>query len=259
MFDPSHCRSCTRPLRLYAQFHHDSTLFRKRWKSRCAVCEWKASNPEVSRIDAFRLWPPKLDIEQWGRVTQFLCQEGKDVIIWPAPRRVLFASPHLQCLHTTAIRRTWHSVLLTGLDWADDILWNRPELLENIYVSGIHSRTKNERAAWALLSVLCKNPIWLLVASCCPASVRNRAPACGRPMQVLLAFLGGPRGDSGPRWLSLDQGCNPLHSSVRVTAGEANEAFVGRPAFQRWAGRGRYASLPWPTPADRAFDHSTRD
>ena len=168
---------------------------------------------------------------------QFLCQEGRDIMIWPAPQRVLFASPHLHCLHATPLRRAWHSVLLTGLDWADDILWSQPELLEDIYVSGIHSRTKNERAAWALLSILCRNPMWLLVASCCPASARGRAPTCGRPMQFLLAFLGGPYGAGAPKWVSLGQGCNPQHSPVRVTAGAAKEAFARRPAFRRWAGR----------------------
>ena len=168
---------------------------------------------------------------------QFLCQEGKDITIWPDARRVLFASPHLHCLHTTALRRAWHSVLLTGFEWADRVLWSQPELMENIYVSGIHSRSEGERAAWALLSILYWNPMWLLVASCCAASARNRLPTCGRPMQVLLAFLGGPCCASGPTWVSLCQGCSPRFLPSRVSAGAAKAAFARRPAFRRWARR----------------------
>ena len=206
--DFSHCWSCTRPLRLYAQVHHESTPFRKRWKTQCAVCEWKASNPEAALLEAFRLWPPPLECGLWEHVLQFLCREGKDVTVWPTGKRVLFASPHLHCVNTTAVRRAWHSVLLTGFEWADKVLWGNPELMEGIYVSRVHPRVESERAAWALLSILCRNPLWLLVASCCSASTRYRTPTCGRPMQILLAFLGGPCCSSRPTWASLRAGCS---------------------------------------------------
>ena len=88
------------------------------------------------------------------------------------------------------------------------VLWGNPELLDSIYVSRVHPRAEGERAAWAILSILCRNPLWLLVASCCSASVRNRLPTCGRPMQVLLAFLGGPCCSSSPTWVSLRAGCS---------------------------------------------------
>ena len=201
--DSSHCRSCSRPLRLFAQIHHESTPFRKQWKSQCAVCEWKTSNPEASLMDAFRLWPPLLEFGHWEQVLQFLCQEGKDVAVWLATRQVLFASPHLHCLRTTAVRRAWHSVLLTGFEWADEVLWSQPDLMESIYISRMHPRAESERAAWAILSILSRNPMWLLVASCCAASAYNQRPTCGRPMQILLAFLGGPCCASSPAWISL--------------------------------------------------------
>ena len=250
MFDPSHCRSCTRPLRLFAQIHHGSTLFCKRWKSQCTFCEWKVSNADATRLASFKLWPPKLNLEQWERIVQFLCQEGRNISVGVTPQRVTLASPHLHQLLSTALRRTWHSVLLTGLDQADEILWKQPELLAGIYTSGTHSHSKSERAAWALLSLLCSNPMWLLVASCCPASAHNRTPTCGRPLQVMLAFLGSPHNPRGLRRVSLDQGCNPQHSPARVTAGSAKEAFTSRPAFLRWAGRGRFAKPPSPAPTD---------
>ena len=97
---------------------------------------------------------------------------------------------------------------VTGFDWADKVLWGNPELSDGIYVSRVHPRAEGERAAWAILSILCRNPLWLLVASCCSASVRNRLPTCGRPMQVLLAFLGGPCCSGNPSWVSLRAGCS---------------------------------------------------
>ena len=205
--DATHCVSCTRPLRLYAQIHHESTLFRKRWAPQCTVCEWKTSNPEASLLEAFRLWPPLLESSLWEHVLQFLCLEGGKVTAKTCGTEVLLGSPHLHCLHITAVRRAWHSTLLTGFARADTVLWHSPELMDGIYTSGAHAQAEVERAAWATLSLLCRNPLWLLVASCCPASARNKLPTCGRPMQVLLAFLGGLCCSGDPSWVSLRAGC----------------------------------------------------
>ena len=256
MFDPSHCRSCSRPLRLFAQIHHSSTLFCKRWNSRCTFCEWKASNADVSRIMSFNLWPPSLSLEQGERVVQFLCQEGGKVSVWATPQCFTLASPHLQCLLTTALRRKWHSVLLTGLDQADENLWERPDTLEGVFTSvslsqSFCSQSKNERAAWALLSFMCGNPMWLLVASCCPTSTNYQIPVCGRPMQVLLSFLTSPCSPKSWEGVSLDLGCNPHGRSTCITAGDACEAYTSRPAFRRWAGRGKYSRFPLPAPVER--------
>ena len=76
-------------------------------------------------------------------------------------------------------------------------------------------------------------------------------PICGRPMQVLLSFLTGPRISKGLKWVSLELGCNPRYRFARITAGAACEAYTSRPAFRRWAGRGKYANLPLPAPAER--------
>ena len=249
MLDPSHCRSCTRPLRLFGQICHSSTLFCKRWHSRCMFCEWKSSNTDASRMASFKLWPPKLGLEQWERIVQFLCHEGEKVLVWATPQRFTITSPHLRCLLTTAIRRKWHSVLLTGLDQADEYLWERPDILEGIFTSGSQSQsfcsqTKNERAAWALLSIMSDSPLWLLVASCCPTTTNHQIPVCGRPMQVLLSFLTGPGNLKVGKGVSLDLGCNPQYQFIRLSAGEASIAYTNRPAFRRWAGRGKYARPP---------------
>ena len=163
--------------------------------------------------------------------------------MWATPRCFTLTSPHLQCLLTTALRRKWHSVLLTGLDQADESLWERPGLLDGVFTSGslsqsFCSQSKNERAAWALLSVMCDNPMWLLVASCCPTSANHQVPVCGRPMQILLSFLTSSGSLKSWRGVSLSLGCNPCGRLTRITAGDALDAYTSRPAFRRWAGRG---------------------
>ena len=251
MFDPSHCRSCTRPLRLFGQISHSSTLFCKRWNLRCMFCEWKLSNADASRVVSFNLWPSKLGLEQWERVIQFLCHEGEKVIVRANPRHLTITTPHLRYLLTTAAKRMWHSVLLTGLDQADEYLWAKPERLGGIFTSGSQSLSKNERAAWALLSIMCGNPMWLLVASCCPTTTDHHVPVCGRPMQILLSFLTGHGSPKDWKGISLDLGSNPHLQIARLTAGEASTAYTSRPAFQRWAGRGRYAQVPLHATAER--------
>ena len=201
------CISCTRPRRLYAKIHHTSTAFCKRWNSRCAVCEWKVSNREAALLVAHRLWPPLLDSSLWGQVLQFLCLEGSEVAAKQRGTDVLLRSPHLRCVRETAVRRAWHSVLLTGFARADTILWHCPWLTNGIYTSGRHTQVGCERAAWAALALLCGNPLWLLVASCGPASARTRFPSSGRPIQILLAFLGGGGCLADSTFVSLWDGC----------------------------------------------------
>ena len=158
--------------------------------------------------------------------------------------RLTLSTPHLRCLLTIANKRMWHSVLLTGLDQADECLWARSERLEGIFTTGSQSLSKNERGAWALLSIMSGNPMWLLVASCCPTTTDHHVPVCGRPMQILLSFLTGHDSPKDWKGISLDLGSNPHLQIARLTAGEASTAYTSRPAFQRWAGRGRYARVP---------------
>ena len=170
-------------------------------------------------------------------------------MVWATPQRFTMMSPHLRYLLVTAIRRKWHSVLLTGLDQADEYLWERPECLEGVLTSGSQSQSfcsqsKNERAAWALLSIMSGSPLWLLVASCCPTTTNHQVPVCGRPMQLLLSFLTGPGSLNVWEGVSLDLGCNPRYQFVRLSAGEASTEYTSRAAFRRWAGRGKYARLP---------------
>ena len=155
--------------------------------------------------------------------------------------RLTLSTPHLRCLLTNANKRMWHSVLLTGLDQADECLWARPERMDGIFTTGSQSMSKNERGAWALLSIMSGNPMWLLVASCCPTSSDYHVPVCGRPMQILLSFLSRQGRPEGREGMSLDIGSNPRHRVARpTTAEEACIAYTSRPSFQRWARRGRY-------------------
>ena len=70
-------------------------------------------------------------------------------------------------------------------------------------------------------------------------------------MLIFLSFLTGPRISKRLNWVSLDLGRNPRHLFARITAGDAREAYTNRPAFKRWAGRGKYALLPRPALAER--------
>ena len=70
-------------------------------------------------------------------------------------------------------------------------------------------------------------------------------------MQLLLSFLTGHYSPKDWKGISLDLGCNPRLQISQGTAGEASIAYTSRPAFQRWAGRGRYAQVPLHATAER--------
>ena len=120
---------------------------------------------------------------------------------------MLLNTPHLQCIRETARGRIWHSVLFSGYFNACRVLMRSHWYAEGVRVRGMHTFVVGERTAWAALSILCRNPLWLLVASCCPATSQWKRPMSGRPMRLLIAFLGGEGWESDLAWMSLRMGC----------------------------------------------------
>ena len=196
------CVSCTRPLRIFAHMHHVG----RHWRTQCAFCEWKISNRELALLDAFHLWPPSFDNSLRSLVVGFLCLEGQPAKVQFRGRRMVLDTPHLRCIRKTALGRCWHSIFLSGYRSACAVLQGNYWYAEGVRVRGPHVYVVGERAAWPALAILCRNPLWLLVASCCPAASQWRRPVSGRPISLLLAFLGATSGDAGPGSVSLRLG-----------------------------------------------------
>ena len=165
----------------------------------CLVCNWKRSNPEIAFMMMMKKWPLRVPVAVNQNVLSFLLADGATPLLEYHTDRVKVRNPQWSTLQRIAHNRAWRSLLQTGVREPSSFLaYGRP-LSHDRLVSGECSTPEQSSRApepyvnlsqqWPVILRLCRNLFWVLAFACFHSS-SQRDPEAGRPLTMILSFLG---------------------------------------------------------------------